>query len=329
MATIKEIADKVGVSTTTVSRVLNYDNTISVNEETRQRIYSVANEFGYKKKIIHPKISNIALLYWIDGHDELQDVYYKSICGQIEKVAKEKNIELSIYYKANGVEAIKHNTKAFLAIGWFCKNEIEKLYKITPHGIFIDTSAYEKYFDSVRPNLSSMITQMVDYFVDKGHTNIGFIGGLDRNIETDKISTDVRELAFYARMKYHGILNEAYIYQVHKYTVEEGYEIGVKIVREWKDRIPTALCIGSDTLAIGVLQAINESGYSVPSRVSIFSINNVSIAEYVSPPLTTFHIDVPLLCESAIDLLQERMLKGRMITKTIFINGTAVIRKSC
>lgn len=52
MATIKEIAEVVGVSSATVSRVLNYDDTISVNDETRKSIFRVADELGYKKKLL-------------------------------------------------------------------------------------------------------------------------------------------------------------------------------------------------------------------------------------------------------------------------------------
>lgn len=64
MATIKQIAEKAGVSPAAVSRVLNYDESISVNEETRQAIFAAVEELGYKKKVIRPKIENVALIYW-------------------------------------------------------------------------------------------------------------------------------------------------------------------------------------------------------------------------------------------------------------------------
>ena len=65
MATIKEIAEIVGVSNATVSRVLNYDEGISVSPETRTAIFQTAEKIGYKKKVIYPKIENVILLYWI------------------------------------------------------------------------------------------------------------------------------------------------------------------------------------------------------------------------------------------------------------------------
>ena len=62
MATIKEIAEIVGVSSAAVSRVLNYDEGISVSDETRDAIFSTAEKLGYKKRVIYPKIENVALL---------------------------------------------------------------------------------------------------------------------------------------------------------------------------------------------------------------------------------------------------------------------------
>lgn len=87
--------------------------------------------------------------------------------------------------------------------------------------------------------------------------------------------------------------------------------------------------VGSDTLAIGLLQALNEDNIDVPDNIAVFSINDVSVAEYVSPPLTSFHIDIPVIAETAISLLRERVITKRKSTKTVYINGTVHFRKSC
>lgn len=79
MATIKQIAEAVGVSSAAVSRVLNYDEGISVSAETRKAIFETAERLGYKKKVIYPKIDHVVLLYWVDSIDELEAVYYESI----------------------------------------------------------------------------------------------------------------------------------------------------------------------------------------------------------------------------------------------------------
>ena len=327
MATIKEIAEIVGVSSAAVSRVLNYDEGISVSEETREAIFATAEKIGYKKKVIYPKIENVALLYFTDNEDELEDVFYRGVREEVIKQAKKMNIRLQIYDRRDGMSVIPRDLNAFIAVGWLTRKEINQLYKICPRGVFIGTSPDEKLFDAVRPNMDSFVTQMVDYFVEKGHKKIGFIGGSDRNIDTGKPSMDIREWSFRQSVAYYHCLEEEYILISEKFTVDEGYRMGKELLK--KSSLPTALCIASDTLAVGVLQALNEKGIQVPEQMALFSINDVNIAKYLSPPLTTIHIDIPCICETALDLLRNRVLYGGIVTKLIFVNGIPIFRKSC
>ena len=327
MATIKEIAEIVGVSSAAVSRVLNYDEGISVSEETREAIFATAEKIGYKKKVIYPKIENVALLYFTDNEDELEDVFYRGVREEVIKQAKKMNIRLQIYDRRDGMSVIPRDLNAFIAVGWLTRKEINQLYKICPRGVFIGTSPDEKLFDAVRPNMDSFVTQMVDYFVEKGHKKIGFIGGSDRNIDTGKPSMDIREWSFRQSVAYYHCLEEEYILISEKFTVDEGYRMGKELLK--KSSLPTALCIASDTLAVGVLQALNEKGIQVPEQMALFSINDVNIAKYLSPPLTTIHIDIPCICETELDLLRNRVLYGGKVTKLIFVNGIPIFRKSC
>ena len=327
MATIKEIAEIVGVSSAAVSRVLNYDEGISVSEETREAIFATAEKIGYKKKVIYPKIENVALLYFTDNEDELEDVFYRGVREEVIKQAKKMNIRLQIYDRRDGMSVIPRDLNAFIAVGWLTRKEINQLYKICPRGVFIGTSPDGKLFDAVRPNMDSFVTQMVDYFVEKGHKKIGFIGGSDRNIDTGKPSMDIREWSFRQSVAYYHCLEEEYILISEKFTVDEGYRMGKELLK--KSSLPTALCIASDTLAVGVLQALNEKGIQVPEQMALFSINDVNIAKYLSPPLTTIHIDIPCICETALDLLRNRVLYGGKVTKLIFVNGIPIFRKSC
>ena len=327
MATIKEIAEIVGVSSAAVSRVLNYDEGISVSEETREAIFATAEKIGYKKKVIYPKIENVALLYFTDNEDELEDVFYRGVREEVIKQAKKMNIRLQIYDRRDGMSVIPRDLNAFIAVGWLTRKEINQLYKICPRGVFIGTSPDEKLFDAVRPNMDSFVTQMVDYFVEKGHKKIGFIGGSDRNIDTGKPSMDIREWSFRQSVAYYHCLEEEYILISEKFTVDEGYRMGKELLK--KSSLPTALCIASDTLAVGVLQALNEKGIQVPEQMALFSINDVNIAKYLSPPLTTIHIDIPCICETALDLLRNRVLYGGKVTKLILVNGIPIFRKSC
>ena len=127
MATIKEIAEIVGVSSAAVSRVLNYDEGISVSDETREAIFAAAEKIGYKKRVIYPTIVNGALLYFTDNEDELEDVFYHGVKDELIRQAKKMNIQLSIYKREDGMEAIPKELNAFIAVGWLDRNEIDRL----------------------------------------------------------------------------------------------------------------------------------------------------------------------------------------------------------
>ena len=144
MATIKQIAQILGLSNATVSRVLNHDPNISVSEETRKAIFKTAEEIGYRKKKINPKIENVAFLYWADDGEELDNIFYKSILDELKKQAKSMNVHFTTYNKRDGVYAVKKGTQAFIVIGWFDMKEIDYLKQITTKGVFITTSPDER-----------------------------------------------------------------------------------------------------------------------------------------------------------------------------------------
>jgi len=329
MATVKKIAELLGISNATVSRVLNYDPKISVSEQTRAAIFKTAEEIGYKKKKANPKIDNIAFLYWVDKHEELDNIFNESIFSELGAQADNRNMSFSRYDKSEGIRAIPKDITAFIALGWFDTEEINYLKSITTNGVFINTRPDESVFDSVQANLESMVRQIVDYFISKGHTSIGFIGGPDYEMTSHKPIMDIREWSFRQTMSYYNILREETVLIAKDFTVKEGYRIGKEMIAQLQDNMPTAFCVANDALAIGALQIFNEQQWEIPKRVSFFSINDIGIAQYVSPPLTTFRIDIEIICSSALDLLLERVIKNRTTTKSVYINGIPIFRKSC
>jgi LacI family transcriptional regulator len=129
-------------------------------------------------------------------------------------------------------------------------------------------------------------------------------------------------------MEEKGLLKESYIYRRRGFSVDNGYYLMTKAIKELGDDLPTAFFIAADPIAVGCLQALNENQIAIPNRVSIVSINNISIAKYVSPPLTTFHIDTKELCKNAIEMLLEQVVEKRKCVKTLYLGSELVIRKS-
>ena len=328
MITIKEIAQQAGFSPSTVSRLLSNDPSLSVSPETKQKILNTALSLGYERKYIKTIIEKIALLFWITEIEELEDIYFKDMRLKIEKYANENNMELVTIKKESGISKIPKDINGFIAIGSFSEKEISKLLKITKNGVFIDSNPAPDYYDSVQPNTPLITKKAIDYFIKNGHSNIGFIGGTFHNPNTDLEEKDIREISFRYYMQKLGYLNEDNIFIEPNFSVDSGYKSAKKAIENLKDKLPTAFFVASDPIAIGVLQALNEYNIPVPSRVSIISINNIDVSKYVSPPLSTFNIDINELCKTAINLLSERIIEDRKLQKTIYLNCELIIRKS-
>lgn len=328
MITIKEIAQQAGFSPSTVSRLLSNDPSLSVSPETKQKILNTALSLGYERKYIKTIIEKIALLFWITEIEELEDIYFKDMRLKIEKYANENNMELVTIKKESGISKIPKDINGFIAIGSFSEKEISKLLKITKNGVFIDSNPAPDYYDSVQPNTPLITKKAIDYFIKNGHSNIGFIGGTFHNPNTDLEEKDIREVAFRYYMQKLGYLNEDNIFIEQNFSVDSGYKSAKKAIENLKDKLPTAFFVASDPIAIGVLQALNEYNIPVPSRVSVISINNIDVSKYVSPPLSTFNIDINELCKTAINLLSERIIEDRKLQKTIYLNCELVVRKS-
>jgi len=85
--------------------------------------------------------------------------------------------------------------------------------------------------------------------------------------------------------------------------------------------VPAAFFIQSDSMAIGAYKAINEAGLQIPSDISIIAFNDISIAKYMSPTLSTIKIFTKFMGETAVDLFLER-IKFLVKVMLIFICST-------
>lgn len=95
MATIKDIADQTGFSTATVSRVLNYDDTLNVQEETRKKIFDTARELQYqlKERKSRKRRPAVGVYYSYSREEELRDIYYLTVRLAVERKLEAENIE--------------------------------------------------------------------------------------------------------------------------------------------------------------------------------------------------------------------------------------------
>jgi LacI family transcriptional regulator len=123
-----------------------------------------------------------------------------------------------------------------------------------------------------------------------------------------------------------GVLNEAFMY-VGSFSVDNGHSLMKKAIHEHGENLPTAFFAANDSLAVGALRALLEEGISVPGRVNIIGVNDISISKYVFPSLSTVKVFTELMGETAVNTLVER-IEGRKIAKKITISTQLIIRDS-
>lgn len=112
------------------------------------------------------------------------------------------------------------------------------------------------------------------------------------------------------------------------FSVDNGYKLGKKVLQECKDDLPDAFLIASDTLAIGVLQAFNEKNVNVPKDTAILSINNSNVAQFVSPPLSSYNINQQEMIDMALQVLTDMIINPNRAHVEVNMNTNLVVRKS-
>lgn len=332
MATIKDIAKCAAVSASTVSRVLNYDHTLSVSEDTRKRIFEIAEELNYKvkrkKQQRYFSDVKIGLIHWYTEKEELGDPYYLAIRLGIDKECIEKKIEIKKIFKQDGKYITTHIEKldGIVAVGKFSDEDIDIFSKYSDNIVFVDSSPDEKKYDSVVIDFKKAVTEVFDYLYTLGHREIGYIGGREYIGSTRKLVKDYREETYYEYMIEKGIYNPNYV-STGKFVVGDGYTLMKEALE--KEEKPTAFFIASDAMAIGAIRAIHEVGLNVPKDISIVGFNDIATAQYIVPPLTTVHVYTEFMGETAISLLLERLDTKREISKKVVLPCSLMIRASC
>lgn len=336
MATIKEIADYVGVSSGTVSRVLNHDSTISVSDETKMKIFDAAEQLQYKtikqrKSESKEKITKlrVGIVEMYNHQQQLQDPYYLLLRSVVDRECFDKGIEVVNIYKGDdGYKFIgDEELNGIISIGKFTKGEVNMMSKISDNIVFLDSSPNDHKFDSVKINYKLAINEALDYLVNLGHEEIGYIGSLKTLDDFKENNIDVRFKIYKEYMENKNIYDEENVLNTDEMTAMSGYE-SVKVFIKTSKKMPTAFFVSTDTIATGVLKALDENNIKVPDDISIIGFNDLIASQHTIPPLTTVRVHIENLASAAVDLIIERITKGRKYCKKVVIPSELIIRKS-
>lgn len=327
MATIKDIAEKAGVSITTVSRVLNYDKSLSVSETTRKKIFQVAESMSYTKN--RRKVSaqdTIAIVQWYTETKELDDLYYLSIRMGAEKAAAKENFKVKQYFANDSLNDIG-DVKAIIAIGKYSDAQIKKLAKKSETLIFVDFDTLSKGYNCVVTDFDNSTRNVIDSFIDAGITNIGMVSGTESTSDGKLTISDPRVATFKNYLSQKGLFEPEDVFTAD-YTLDGAYELLLDRLETMGDAFPKALFISNDAMAVGAVKALTEKKKRIPEDVSIVSFNDTSIAKYVIPALSSVKVETTRMGEVALNMVKNAIETGKQTTEKVVVSNELIKRES-
>lgn len=325
MATIKDIAEKAGVSIATVSRVLNQDETLNVQDETKRRVFETAQELDYKPKPQNPrkKKLKVGVFCSYTPEEELNDPYYLTVRVAMMKKLNDEQYKVTML-SVNDNSTTTNQLDGVICLGTFSDDEVNTIESFNKPVVFIDANPNDSKFDCIIVNLTKTVQDIINYLIENGHTKIAYIGCNEFDSE-GKLIDDYRLKAYTKLMTRYNLFSQDYI-RLGEYNAKYGY-IYLKEFMQLNCP-PTAIICANDSIATGCYRSAYELNYNIPKDISIVGINDISSCKYMIPPLTTARIPMEFIGERAVMLLQDKILTGREIPMKVLVPTKIVTRDS-
>lgn len=339
MVTLKDIAERAEVSQATVSRVLNQDPTLSVTEETRRQIINIAASLGYKKKgssrseegkALQEKNKEIhvGVVQMFDMTELQEDIYYLSLKNMLDEECFGRQWSLVPLFRDGQRRFVKNNDlqlDGLFAIGRFTEEEIANLREYTKNIVFLDSDPDPQEYYSILPNYHLAVQLAMEHFRENGYDHVAYAGSVYTFGHRKEYTMDSRFYYYRASQ----INRECYdpdLLLDCPMNAKGGYEAMSDYLKR-KGSAPEALFIASDSIAPGVLRALQEHGIHVPRDISIITFNNTVLSEYSNPPLTSIEVFMRENVRAAV-FCMELLWKGDTRGKRIVVPCGLVIRDS-
>ncbi len=293
MSSVRRIAQEAGVSITTVSRALNNDP--AVNSQTRRRILSVANNFGYVATMGRRVTTNVALTY--TGPQSLSTVYDSAVLDGVIRGLEEHRFDCVILNLQRDKNADETYTQFFMRKG--VRGVILRTTEHTRH--VCEAIAAEDFpcvviserFDSsevsyVDCDSKTDSARAVEYLLALGHRRIAFA----MNVVPDRDHLDRFE-GYRSALAKAGLSIDENLVLRHAANLAGGATV-MNVLASRKSR-PTALYCADPMLAVGAINKAQELGIRVPQEISIVGFDDAQVRHSVYPVMTA-------VCQDAAQL---------------------------
>lgn len=332
--TIKDIARVVGVSHTTVSRALRGHPAIS--QETVSRVQQIANELGYvpNKAARGLKTRRSGILGVIVRR--IVDPFFGEVLDGIEEVLSER--DYSLFLAASQRDPVREETIVRLMSERrvdgviICSTQVgeehrQQLEQFGVPTVLINNQAADDIIHSVYHDDAEGSRQLTRYLIELGHTKIAYLG----NAQADRTTED-RKKGYTSEMRRQMLTVPPEYVIDGPNGLADGGRIGTQNFLE-RSSLPTSIVCYNDVMAIGAMRTLNEAGFRVPEDISVTGFDNIDLAAYVTPPLTTFDQPKYELGRQAA-LMMLRLLDKRdddvtiLSSDVITLQGKMILRHS-
>lgn len=330
--TLKDIANHLGLSIPTVSRALaGYED---ISPKTRERVQRAAHEMGYEPNIAalslqKRRTNTISLI--LPGSAELQvsNPFFSTFLASVLERLAANNFDLNVSISApeNELDTYLRQIRSRRAAGFIIvrtqrhDRRIDLLKEHQAPFVAFGRVEGENDFHLIDEDSTDGIRQMVTYLVGIGHTRLACITEPLHNTKGYH-----RLQGFLEGLEEHNLHHDPELIIETNYRRRDGHMSALRLLN--RPSPPTAIVACNDLLAVGAIAAAQELGLTVGRDVSITGFDDILLAEYTNPPLTTVHQPVEQLGMMVAQMLLQLIRQEPITDKQVIVKPSLIIRQS-
>ncbi|MEH2928991.1 LacI family DNA-binding transcriptional regulator [Candidatus Ventrimonas sp. KK005] len=333
--TLKEIAQEAGVSISTVSRVINNSSTPVARPEIRDRIWEIVRRTGYTPNSaaqnlkrgqsgIKTNTHSLACLF-ARTPNAPDDPFFSSLAKSVEIEAYKQNYILKLSFTPLDITKpetfrliMEHDVNGIVILGRCDKATLKLLKQHFHYVAYTGLNRIDANFDQILCDGYDATFCALEHLIHLGHKHIGYVG--------ETISEN-RYQAYRTCIEQHQLPFDSSYVATTPFTSNGGYK-GVQKLLEQQPKL-TAIFCGNDITAIGAIRAIKDRKLKIPKDISVISIDDIDMAQYLSPMLTTIHIPVDEMGKMAAKTLIDRINGGHTLPMKLQLPFHLANRDSC
>mgnify|MGYP001224303119 FL=1 len=332
--TSKDVAERAGVSRTTVSLVLNRIPNTNISQETIERVFKAADDLGYvpnaaAQSLVRRNAGVVGLVLTRRNHTLATDAFFFQLVEGLLDALRPHRLRLMVdvieeedphsYLRL----ARSHQVDGILLSGPRYDDGALEALALRRFPVVVMGSLAGIPFDSVDVDNTASARLAVQHLIRLGHQRIGCITNAPLSFTAAKDRLD----GYCQALEEAGLpYNERWVGE-GAFDPQSGYEQMDRILQI--EQKPDAMFVASDVVAFGALSALARCGLRVPQQMAVVGFDDVPMAAYSLPPLTTLHLPTRGLAQVAGERLVQ-MLQGQSPeARRILLETNLVVRQSC